>query len=253
MELILNSVQSGELCVLSDSYEEGAPILEDGGFFTGDYCDLCLCRNPETTLEDIGVAQSDVSVLPPEESFRSFVRLPPNIKRNSDKWNLALKLASSYLSGVEEFNTPKTPRPRPRENPEFYLGGVSGECYHEDYLASWVEPLDEVSLRWKDSYVSEDYRSSRKFSPSEILGVKSVKITGKGIFFNSGKTSLKGYLGEDRTHEVQIPGKFNPNIPHLNSHFYSTDSSRTKVCYAYLSADLSAAEEPVFDYNFGQP
>jgi hypothetical protein len=235
--------------------EDGSvPLYQEGSLVCGD-----VRWSTGIQLSDLGLAQADYSVLPPEDSYKSFLRLPPTVKRGSVKWRLAEILMSSYTQGFEEDRSHE----KSRRSEEWTLDGMyydgdygsSEMVYQEDYLVSDVIRSDEEGLNWSGSFISEDYSGSQWFRSSDVVSEEVSLGKGGGRFFKVDR-SLTGFLDEDvksyRMEPIKTPPRYNISLPRNYTEVFSEDYSTSRVCYAFFSADLSAAGEPVFDpISFG--
>jgi len=205
--------------------------------------------------------------------FRYAFRLPPNYERDGNKWSLTKLMAQNFSYLGKELSLELEERvfnlKRPINYHEDYLEPLQpgSLIYREDYLTSTTN-LDDCSFQidWEPSKIKfeqevpapifdyafiehYDALDSRiSIQNGDWKGEYYCGFTGKGIL--SGNTVEDLNLGRiELTSQPEFDfSEF--KIGYLPDNFGSDikESQDYRVGYAFFAADLSAPEEPVFDF-----
>jgi hypothetical protein len=211
------------------------------------------------------------------ESYRHFIRLPVEYSRATKEWTRAEATASnlSYFSRPAAISETRVDPEelRPLVYAEDYIlsqeGLVSDPVYYdEDFLVSLVRTDDSDQ---ESGFVGAklSFEEADKFSPyieSKLTDYDALswrrplsdgswsgsyyKVVRSGRLSGYLETDIKDLLlrevtpGEDPVYDRSIFRTPNIEFPDENDR---ASLSNYVVCYAYFTADLSAADEPVFD------
>jgi len=213
-----------------------------------------------------------------ENSYKHFVRLPAEYSRNSRQWNKATNIASSYgyFSSVYPLASTAV---RPYEVYPYLYDDVYCQCaadlpdyaifYQEDFLVSSVKTARiDAQAGFEDSDISfEDAAEVFPFAAGLVVDydpfaereIRDQSGEWAGTYFKwQRRGPLTGYLITDvldsklraaeRGEEPEGDYSF---IKAPNTEFPDdtdvANFANYAVAYAYFTADLSAADEPVFD------
>lgn len=214
----------------------------------------------------------------PEDSYRYFVRLPAEYSRNGRNWNKATNVAGSYgyFSSVIPLADTSV---RPNQLLPYLYDDVYCQCtadlpdyavfYQEDYLVSTIkEARINAEAGFEESKITfEDGEESFPFAPGLVVDydayaereVKNVQGDWAGTYYKwQRRGPLTGYLITDVADHVLREVEYSeeptgdaslvktPNTEFPDDTDVANFSNYT-VCYAYFTADLSGADEPVFD------
>jgi len=214
----------------------------------------------------------------PENSFRHFTRLPAEYARNSKFWNrteASLSNLSSFSSTTKPISSLKDPLNiilpiyddsyavpiRNKKDSEIF--------YAEDYLCSGTSDLetDDQSGFLSSSITFEDGRKSKPFTAAAVTNYDAYELrvlnedgsrSGFYLKWVEGPHLLTGHLQTDINSgalryatrgELGLLDSSVYEAPNIDFPDGSSEAvfSNYVVSYAYFSADLSAADEPVFD------
>jgi hypothetical protein len=235
-----------------------------------EFLDSKMYRNALVADENTG-AES-------EDSYRYFVRLPAEYSRNSRQWNKAANVASSYGYFSSVYPLADT-AVKPYSVRPYLYDDVYCQCaadlpdyavfYQEDYLVSSVKQARiNAQAGFADSRIEfEDAAEVFPFQAglvTEYDAYDEREISGTsgewaGTYFKwQRRGPLTGYLITDVIdHKLRaVEYREQPEgdysfIKAPNTEFPDdtdvANFSNYVVSYAYFTADLSAADEPVFD------
>ena len=238
--------------------------------------DQTISSFPNALVADLNTGPSD----PNWERY--FIRLPPSFQRNGGDWqkvNLICQNFGYWGSSIlpedmscpsmeekpniyEEIITQKV-KHRPSNyvysEPYFYSAYVPEFGYPEDYDNAMVIPVPDVIV---DSFIEGKIM---KYDPLHERRVDTDSRIGKGYgewagdyYRVSDCSFLNGHLVNDinlENVEGITPPIWDssiyklPNTCIINKESSKVDANHFKVNYAFFIADLSAAEEAVFDFN----
>ena len=211
----------------------------------------------------------------PEDSYRSFVRLPAEYSRDGKEWGRATQICNNQVY----FSAPKRPsevdmrgeKYSPRNYEQLYRKGKLVDdvlIYHEDYLYS--EAYDDFSEASQGAFQSAVISFERPspipyfygtVSDYDHLSQRRVSSDGEwlGKYYRVGVSQeptghietdvLSGHLIEVEKADAPVYDESSlkrPNIS-LPEENPLVKESNYLVGYAYFSADISASEEAIFD------
>lgn len=207
------------------------------------------------------LAVADQSFLPPDDSSVAFVRMPPHIPRDSNRW----ALAESFLKAFSPEYDGSTLKPKFFSIPQNYgfydsVNPKGDFLLVGDYLVSDFGDEDEDNPTWKPPSVTEEYRYNRFYNQAELLDyapkldspkIRFYKKEGGGGFILTG--SLEKDVDFGKLELVSTPAEYNPKVPKIKVSVEEYNGSRVKLCYAFLAADMSVCGDPVFDPVYELP
>jgi len=213
-----------------------------------------------------------------ENSYRYFVRLPAEYSRNSRQWNKATNIVSSYGYFSSVYPLADT-AVRPYDIRPYLYDDVYCQCaedlpdyavfYQEDYLVSSVKTARiDAQAGFQESNISFENAAEVfpfaaglivNYDPFDEREIRNQDGEWAGTYFKwQRRGPLTGYLITDvldsklraveRGEEPEGDYSFikAPNTEFPDDTDVANFANYT-VAYAYFTADLSAADEPVFD------
>lgn len=213
---------------------------------------------------------------------RYFIRLPPNYQRDGSSWQKINRICQNFgywgspLLPEDMFCPAKREKPdiyeelvayerqdRPSNyvytEPYFYSAYVPEFGYPEDYNNAMIVP---VSNEVKDGFeegklIAYDPLHERTADTESLVGKGYGEWNGE-YFRVSDCSDLNGHLVNDTLSDnvENIPSPIwdasiykLPSTCVINEESGKVDANHFKIGYAFFLADLSAAEEAVFDFN----
>lgn len=213
-----------------------------------------------------------------ESSYRYFVRLPAEYSRNGRLWNKASNVTSAYGYFSSVFPLSET-AVKPNEIRPYLYDDVYCQCaadlpdyaifYQEDYLVSSIKTarinaeagFQEANIEFEDAAEVFPFAAGliTDYDAYEQRTVRDIEGDWAGTYFKwQRRGPLTGYLVTDledyilrEVEYLEQPAGDASLIKTPNTEFPDdTDVANFAnyvVSYAYFTADLSGADEPVFD------
>ena len=213
----------------------------------------------------------------PEDSYRSFVRLPAEYKREGKEWNRATQVCNNqlYFSSPPKLNEIDLVSQNPQPNNYFtaYRKAKKDavQMYHEDYLYSdAINDFSEAELGgFQSAVISHEEPRPIAYlygDVSEFEHLRTRKTDAFGEWFGSyyrlgPNPKMTGHLSTDLESNAVIPVEQKdypvfdesemkrPNITFPEENPLVSEKNYL-VGYAYFTADMSASEEAVFEPTF---
>lgn len=232
-------------------------------------------------LRNANPLRADVNDGPADTNWeRYFLRLPPAYERNGNTWQKVNLVCQNFAYWGSSINPELMDCPpeetQPRVYEEVHLlreePSVPVYIYSEPYLYSAVFPTVEPSSDYDNSCVLPSYEqpyddfSEANVVPYDPLHFRQVDTSSPvgrgygdwmGVYLRSSPCSdLSGFLNRDLVEGILDPlpqpvwdsSIYKLPLTCLEERASSTvDANHYKVGYAFFTADLSAAEEGVFD------
>lgn len=204
-----------------------------------------------------------------KHQYRHFLRLPPSVKRGSEKWDKALRtseLFSSFSSTVSDMIISKSQeQPTPnlyQENLKQTNLSHNNILYDEPFLISKIQNSVPLAPTYSDGSIRNEETGEGQWTNSQVSEYDPIQtrknhrdpLTDEyaGQYFTTdGKTNLSGIrnkdISEGKITPVKVPQWERPSPTVFQTSLTKDKLKNYGICYAYFGADLSAAEEPVFD------
>lgn len=203
-----------------------------------------------------------------KHQYRHFLRLPPNIKRGSNQWDKAFRAAELFSNFSSTVTPSVISKNQTQPNPTLYRENLipansdNSVLYDEPFLISNIQTTVPLGPNYREGSIQNQNGGTGQWSNSQINEYDPIQTrklnrdpdtdeyAGQYYCFDK-KAKLSGITEKDIHDGKIIPCKTPPwEKPSPTTFKLSVVKDKLKnygICYAYFGADLSAAEEPVFD------